>query len=338
MRITSVTPMKDEGPFILEWIAYHNLIGINDFLVFSNDCTDGTDKILERLDELGIVRHLTNPSVFNKSSRHHWQAIGYVNTLARLKRSDWFVSFDVDEFICVNVGNGTLQALFEAVHGANVISFNQHNFGCGGVENFQDRLQIDQFEYAWNYDGAYNVKQARRGVKSLTHKSANAAYFANHSPIIDAVDLDNITYVNGSGRPLDNRMLLNNVKLHVEPDFGFDLVQLNHYALRSMESYLVQASRGNANHPDSSADMAYWRKYNHNDNHDTRIQRWSERVHEAVAVLRSDPELNDLHIAAVEFHKNQIQTLKTSSETQRLYRRIKRHHTRNPGVIETATS
>jgi hypothetical protein len=28
MRITSITPMKDEAPFILEWIAYHQLIGV----------------------------------------------------------------------------------------------------------------------------------------------------------------------------------------------------------------------------------------------------------------------------------------------------------------------
>ncbi|MDB4053693.1 glycosyltransferase family 2 protein [Octadecabacter sp.] len=62
MRITAITPMKNEGPFILEWLAYHLMIGINDFVVFTNDCEDGTDAILERLDELGLVRHLPNPS------------------------------------------------------------------------------------------------------------------------------------------------------------------------------------------------------------------------------------------------------------------------------------
>jgi hypothetical protein len=75
MRITAITPMKNEGPFILKWLAYHLMIGINDFVVFTNDCEDGTDAILERLDELGLVRHLPNPSCVREAADgHHWAA------------------------------------------------------------------------------------------------------------------------------------------------------------------------------------------------------------------------------------------------------------------------
>lgn len=37
-----ITSMRDEAPFIPEWIAYHRLIGFTDFLIYSNDCADGT--------------------------------------------------------------------------------------------------------------------------------------------------------------------------------------------------------------------------------------------------------------------------------------------------------
>ena len=30
---TIVTTMKNEGPFILEWLAYHRAIGVDDFLI-----------------------------------------------------------------------------------------------------------------------------------------------------------------------------------------------------------------------------------------------------------------------------------------------------------------
>ena len=40
-----VTAMKNEGPFILEWAAYHLSIGFDRFLVYTNDCDDGTDAI-----------------------------------------------------------------------------------------------------------------------------------------------------------------------------------------------------------------------------------------------------------------------------------------------------
>ncbi|NHX28195.1 glycosyltransferase family 2 protein, partial [Escherichia coli] len=56
-----VSTMKNEGPYILEWIAYHRAIGFDDFVLFSNDCTDGTNLILNRLDQMGIVQHFDNP-------------------------------------------------------------------------------------------------------------------------------------------------------------------------------------------------------------------------------------------------------------------------------------
>ncbi|WP_093994536.1 glycosyltransferase family 2 protein [Octadecabacter ascidiaceicola] len=332
MRITSITPMKDEAPFILEWYAYHSLIGVNDFLVFSNDCTDGTDQMLERLDELGKLRHFTNPSVYSNNVHHHWQATKYINTFARLKRSDWVTSFDVDEFICVNVGDGTLHDLFEAVDGANVITFNQLNFGSSGLDAYEDRLLIDQFEYAWAYEGEYHKGISRRGTKSLTHKSAKANYFANHSPKVHEKDLASIKYVNGCGKPLDPSRLLKDVKLLEAPDFGYDLVQLNHYVIKSAESFLVQADRGNANHADRSADFKYWRRYNNNDVHDTRIQRWSERVQDAVADLCKDPELNDLHQRAVEIHQNRLVELKQDENVRALYDRIRKQQRNNPGL------
>ena len=53
--------MKNEGPFILEWIAYHLAIGVDDFLIYTNDCTDGTDEFLDILQDRGLVQHRINP-------------------------------------------------------------------------------------------------------------------------------------------------------------------------------------------------------------------------------------------------------------------------------------
>ena len=60
-RCAIVTTMKDEGPFILEWLAYHRAIGFDDFLVYTNECSDGTDTLLELLQSKGIVQHRDNP-------------------------------------------------------------------------------------------------------------------------------------------------------------------------------------------------------------------------------------------------------------------------------------
>jgi hypothetical protein len=60
-RTAIVTTMKNEGPFILEWIAYHRAIGVDDFLIYTNDCTDGTDTMLQMLMAKGLCQWRENP-------------------------------------------------------------------------------------------------------------------------------------------------------------------------------------------------------------------------------------------------------------------------------------
>ncbi|MDA3888128.1 MAG: glycosyltransferase family 2 protein, partial [Allgaiera sp.] len=59
-RFIIVTPMKNEGPFILEWVAHNLAIGVDEIVIFSNDCTDGSDALLDRLHEMGKLRHVDN--------------------------------------------------------------------------------------------------------------------------------------------------------------------------------------------------------------------------------------------------------------------------------------
>ena len=63
MRILAVLTVKNEAPFLIKWLAHHRKAGFTDFLVFSNDCTDGTDTMLELLTAKGIVQHRINPYV-----------------------------------------------------------------------------------------------------------------------------------------------------------------------------------------------------------------------------------------------------------------------------------
>ena len=49
MRILAVLTVRNEAAFLLEWLAHHRAVGVTDFLVFSNDCQDGTDAMLDRL-------------------------------------------------------------------------------------------------------------------------------------------------------------------------------------------------------------------------------------------------------------------------------------------------
>ena len=49
MKFTLVTTVRNEGPYLWEWVAYHRMIGFHDIIVFQNDSNDGTDQILRLL-------------------------------------------------------------------------------------------------------------------------------------------------------------------------------------------------------------------------------------------------------------------------------------------------
>lgn len=323
VRITSITPMKNEAPFLLEWVAYHHLVGVNDIVVFSNHCTDGTNLMLERLDEMGLLRHYCNPSVYLGRDKHHLQVIRYVNTWDRLRRSDWVVCLDVDEFICVGVGQGRLQDLFAATPEANMICMSQQNFGSGGIETFDVELTTHQFRQAWSYDGTYYPRVNKRGIKTLTHYSSEPRAWHNHSPIFFPEKVSKVHPVNGSGEYLAGVDITRDIKGLKEPNYGFDLVQLNHYAIRSAEAFLLKISRGNANHVDTTYGMSYWRRHDRGRMVDDKIQRWTNAIEEKKRELLQDPELARLEYAAIIAAKKQVVELRKSPSGARLLKQIR---------------
>lgn len=42
LKVALVATAKDEGPFVLEWVAYHRLAGFDPIIIYQNDSTDGT--------------------------------------------------------------------------------------------------------------------------------------------------------------------------------------------------------------------------------------------------------------------------------------------------------
>jgi len=53
--------VNNEGPYLLEWIAYHRIVGIDRFFIADNASTDEGPGLLAALAAAGIVRHLPFP-------------------------------------------------------------------------------------------------------------------------------------------------------------------------------------------------------------------------------------------------------------------------------------
>jgi len=316
--ILIVTAMKNEAPFILEWIAYNRVIGVDNFLVYTNDCMDNTVALLDRLAELGIVIRRDNPYLLGGKVKPQHAALKDAVKQPLYKASDWIVTIDLDEFIAVHVGDGTLRELFAACNHPNAVSLTWRFFGNGGVIRFEDRPVIEQFTrcapeafpdpgLAWGFKTMFNRRTCRFRRLGVHRPGAMAEGGE-----------ETVRWVNGSGRVMPRRLIAKGWRT-VQPIFGYRLATLNHYALRSAESYLVKRDRGRVNHTHEDQGVYYWRRRNYIAEEDTRLAGILPRVAAELARLKSDPVLGRLHEEAVAWHRARIAALKEDPDYARVF-------------------
>jgi hypothetical protein len=105
----------------------------------------------------------------------------------------------------------------------------------------------------------------------------------------------------------------------------FTHAQVNHYALRSMESFLIKRARGRANHSHHVLGLEYWDKFNLNDEADTSITRYAEKSSALAAELKADPVLGPLHERAVEWHRRKAASMRMDPEMDPLVESLMAH-------------
>ncbi len=319
-RVTIVTTMKNEGPFILEWLAFHRMIGVSDFLIYTNDCTDGTDTMLDLLQKKGLVQHRENPFRRTTGLRPQHAALQAAGREALVQESDWLICMDVDEFINIRCGSGRLADLFDAVEDANMISLTWRLFGNNDIHAYSDAPVTAQFTRCAP-ELARKPHQAW-GFKTLYRNLGIFRKLGVHRPKgLHPQLAGRIRWVNGSGRSLPERMYRNGWRSTVDT-FGYDLVQLNHYAVRSAESFLVKRDRGRVNHVMRDQGLAYWFRMNNNAEEEHSIIRLLPALRKELAGLMADPEIAAAHAHAVRCHRRKIAELKACPEHAAFYREI----------------
>ncbi|MEN8837279.1 MAG: glycosyltransferase family 2 protein [Celeribacter marinus] len=317
--VAIVTCMKNEGPFILEWLAYHRAIGIEGFLVYTNDCTDGTDTFLDLLQAKGYVQHRDNPFKGTDLKPQHaaLQAAEHEDVVTGV---DWAISMDVDEFINVKVGDGTMSALFTALPDANLISCTWRLFGNADVHGYQDQFLLEQFDRAAPEHA--NKPHQAWGFKTLFKNIGLFKKFGVHRPKgLKPQIWDKIRWYNGSGKPMP-RTEFRNAWRSTSDTYGYDLVQLNHYAVRSAESFLVKRDRGRVNHVDRDQGLAYWFRMNNNFERETSIQRMIPKLRTEYDRLLADPEIAAQHQACVKAHTAKIAQLRSTETYAKFYNEL----------------
>ncbi|MEN8837013.1 MAG: glycosyltransferase family 2 protein [Celeribacter marinus] len=319
-----ITCMKNEAPFILEWVAHHRALGFDHMLVFTNDCDDGTVEILDALAQHGYVTRMDNPyqemgSGFNPQKG----ALKFAESLDLVKDAEWVLVSDVDEFVNIHVGDGDLDSLFAATDNPDMISMQWRLFGNSFRDEYTDGLITQDHTYcapkycpspiqAWGFKTMYNTRGA--------YVAGAYDRIGVHRPLkLRASKMPR--WINGAGQPVHEDYATQGWRFGVR-DHGYGLVTLNHYAVRNTESFLVKRDRGRVNHVDRDQGMAYWLRMNFNMEQDHSIQRRVDKTKDELANIRQLSGMKDLHDEAVKTHKRKISDLKLKTDTEALYREL----------------
>ena len=289
--------MKDEAPFLLEWYAHHLAVGFTKILVYTNDCSDGTDGMLIRLEELGLGYHRRND--IPEGVKPQPSAMKYAQAEPKVAEADWILMFDADEFLCINYGDGTLDPMLDAAGDANGIVVTWRIFGSGNVVDWSRDPVTEQYLYAapptWNKGW---------GVKTLFKFDPDKWKIGIHRPSIKNKHLetgfpDTVKWLNGSGQPMEDYFKFRGWR-SIRRTVGYQWAQMNHYAVKSVDSYAIRKFRGNVNNKKDKYNADYWSLQDRNEVYDDKILRYTERRKQIMDELLTDPVLSRLHYAAIE--------------------------------------
>lgn len=203
--------VKNEAPYIEEWIEFHLLQGVEHFYICDNGSTDGTYEILEKYDGLGLITlfPLGTPAFQMKYYDHVVQSYR--------SRSKWIAFIDADEFLFHT--QGSLSDALKEYEEYPGVAARWYLFGdrCNMVK---EPLVTRKFQHRAAHPDQHvkSIVQPSR-VKSV---GKNPHVFYCDAPVVDE---------NKKSLPKEYAVM---------PGRTADLFRINHYHVKTLEEYMLR--------------------------------------------------------------------------------------------------
>lgn len=236
-RLCIVATARNEGVYLLEWIAYHRAIGVEQFFLYTNDTDDGSDDLLAALSAAGEISW--NKSSLGPKGNAQQKAYGHAfASNADLLDYQWTLTIDLDEYLAYNPGlfGSALDLLdwFDTKN-AEAVALNWVVKGSSGQARWRDTFIADRFPSAPQGPG--------RHIKTLCHSNA----FVHSTPHFPRRYRDKpFVFCAADGHQHLPAGSSGGLAHSANPNADF--AWINHYFFKSAEEYLWKWSRNRGDH------------------------------------------------------------------------------------------
>lgn len=214
--------VKNESPYIKEWIEYHKLVGVQRFYIYDNESEDNLKVVLQPYIDSGVV-------VYHLVKGHSLQMPVFEDAIQKYKNESKYIAFiDCDEFIVPNKRDNILDVIRDVENNYKqkvyALAMNWKCFGYNGHYNKPKGLVVENFK-KWERNEIMS-----RHIKCIINP--RFFYPANNPHIFI---------------PLLGKYTVNTSYNKIWSPFFvpvYDFIQLNHYYTKSYEEYKLKAARG----------------------------------------------------------------------------------------------
>ena len=218
--------VKDEGAYILEWLEYYLLQGVEHFYIYNNNGTDNTRELLDSYISEGLVTWIEYPGE-SKQTEIYNHAITHFYHEAR-----WMGFVDVDEFI-VPKHHKSLVDFMREYEAFSQVVVRWVIYGSSGYQEKEPGLVIERF-------------RRRQDTCSFAAKS-----IANPRAVLNA----GTHYSEVMGDSVDEKKRL--IAYEENEPASVDVICVNHYAVKSRSEFLFKKKRGDVIYGDVINDDYY---------------------------------------------------------------------------------
>lgn len=283
-KVIVLNTVKNEESYILEWVAYHRVMGVDGFLIMDNDSTDSTPDILSALTRAGIVCGVPWPTVHPYEKQQMSAFATAVRALQTINACEWLGFLDVDEFY-VSREFGTFQNMLNNLDPADAYHLTWLFFGSSGLEKWEDGLVIERFQQRAKINHGKNWQS-----KPLAKLDTIAGHF-HHPHNIKLVEGSTYKLPNGVDFPgvLPARTAPTGPEISRAKIRSAPLMCIHHYAIRSHEEFFEKIGKGRVNYRLTEDKInldnheAYFKSLDLNDEHDSVLADMADEVKQEMA-------------------------------------------------------